>query len=128
MHPRRKHFGWGREGEGLSGEETEFAFARIREILKAELTEEVKPPRLEDIVCQPPRIAPPPALGQICSAGKYDRIAHAYGQSFPDYVRGLAGDYGSAPDVVAWLKHMSPSYHGNPACREPDGPGEGPPE
>jgi alkyldihydroxyacetonephosphate synthase len=102
MHPRRKHFGWGREGEGLNGEEIEFAFARIREILQADLADEVKPPRLEDIVCQPPRVAPPPALGQICSTDKYDRIAHAYGQSFPDYVRGLAGDYGSAPDMVAY--------------------------
>ena len=53
-------------------------------------------------MCQPPRITPPPALTQICSTDKYDRIAHAYGQSFPDYIRGLAGDYGSAPDVVAY--------------------------
>jgi alkyldihydroxyacetonephosphate synthase len=102
MQPRRKHFGWGREGEGLSGDEIAFAFARLREILKADLAEEVKPLRLEDIALTAPRLAPPAPLAAICSSDTYDRVAHTYGQSFPDYVRALAGDYGSAPDVVAY--------------------------
>jgi len=29
--PRLKHFGWGREGEGLTPEEEAFAWRRIRE-------------------------------------------------------------------------------------------------
>ena len=31
MEPRRKVFGWGREGEGFSPDEKAFAFARLRE-------------------------------------------------------------------------------------------------
>jgi hypothetical protein len=29
-------------------------------------------------------------------------VAHTYGKSFPDCVRGLIGDYGNAPEVVAY--------------------------
>ena len=62
---------------------------------------EVKPPRLEDLTLQSPRLNPPASLS-FCSTALYDRAAHTYGKSFPDYVRGLVGDYSSAPDVVAY--------------------------
>ena len=48
-----------------------------------------------------PRLNPPASL-PFCSTALYDRAAHTYGKSFPDYVRGLVGDYSNAPDVVAY--------------------------
>ena len=99
--PRLKHFGWGREGENATPEEEAFARERFVQRFGAP-REEVAPPRLDDITLAPPRLAPPASLAAICSSERYDRAAHTYGKSYPDYVRGLAGDYVSAPDVVAY--------------------------
>jgi len=43
-----------------------------------------------------------PHLPPSARAKRYDRVAHAYGKSYPDYVRAMLGDYDSAPDVVAY--------------------------
>jgi len=99
--PRLKHFGWGREGEGLTPAEEAFVLGRIEQQFGPPADRDVKPPRLEDIKLEPPRLNPPASL-PFCSTALYDRAAHTYGKSFPDYVRGLAGDYASAPDVVAY--------------------------
>ena len=104
MAARLKHFGWGREGEGFSEDEKAFAFDRIRERLKVEDFETLAPPPLSSIRLAAPRIAPPASLAHLCSSEPYDRAAHTYGKSYPDYVRGLEGDYGVAPDVVAYPK------------------------
>ena len=99
--PRLKHFGWGREGESLTPAEEAFVLARIEQLFGPLAEGKVKPPRLEDIELAPPRLDPPPSL-PFCSTAVYDRAAHTYGKSFPDYVRGLVGDYSNAPDVVAY--------------------------
>ena len=99
--PRLKHFGWGREGEGLTADETAFVLGRIETRFGPAAESEVKPPGLEDIKLEPPRLTVPPSL-PFCTTEHYDRAAHAHGKSFPEYVRGLLGDYSSAPDVVAY--------------------------
>jgi len=99
---RLKHFGWGREGEGLSAEEEESLLARYRKRFEVDRFDEARPPRLTDIALSPPRITPPAALASICATDLYERAAHTHGKSFPDTVRGLLGDYGNAPDVVAF--------------------------
>jgi alkyldihydroxyacetonephosphate synthase len=99
---RRKHFGWGREGEGFSADEKDFAFARLRELLGVDTFEQRSPPRLDDIALPEPRIKPPTSLAGICTSDRHERAVHTYGKSYPDYVRGLAGDYSCAPDVVAY--------------------------
>ena len=99
--PRLKHFGWGREGEGLTADETAFVLGRIEARFGPAAEREVKPPGLEDIKLEPPRLTVPPSL-PFCTTAHYDRAAHAHGKSFPEYVRGLLGDYSSAPDVVAY--------------------------
>jgi alkyldihydroxyacetonephosphate synthase len=98
---RLKHFGWGRQGEGLTPAEETFVLSHIEQRFGPPSNGEVKPPRLEDIMLAPSRLKPPSSL-PFCSAEHYDRVAHAYGKSYPDYVRGLAGDYRNAPDVVAY--------------------------
>ena len=101
MQPRLKHFGWGREGEGLTSAEEAFVFGRIEQQFGLLADGEVKPPQLEDLKLESPRLNPPASLS-FCSTALYDRAAHTYGKSFPDYVRGLVGDYSNAPDVVAY--------------------------
>src|SRR5437867_2377976 len=46
--PRLKHFGWGREGEGITPEEEAFVWARIKERFRIDEFAEVKPPRLDE--------------------------------------------------------------------------------
>ena len=101
MQPRLKHFGWGREGEGLTSAEETFVFERVEQRFGPLADGEIKPPRLEDLKIETPRLNPPASL-PFCSTALYDRAAHTYGKSFPDYVRGLVGDYSNAPDVVAY--------------------------
>jgi alkyldihydroxyacetonephosphate synthase len=100
--PRLKHFGWGREGEGLTAVEETAALDRYRRLFGIDDFAEISPPALDEIVLRPARLLPPPSLGAICSTALYDRAAHTYGKSFRDYARGLAGDYAVAPDVVAY--------------------------
>jgi alkyldihydroxyacetonephosphate synthase len=102
---RLKHFGWGREGEGVTPEEEAFVWARIRERYPVDEIGEVAPPRPEDIKLRSPRLAPPASLTAILSTERYDRLAHTYGKSYPDYVRGLVGDYSAAPDVIAYPRN-----------------------
>src|SRR6476661_3679343 len=92
MGPGRRGFDAGRRG---------FCVGRIEQLFGPLAEGKVKPPRLEDIKLAPPRLDPRPSL-PFCSTALYDRAAHTYGKSFPDYVRGLVGDYSNAPDVVAY--------------------------
>jgi alkyldihydroxyacetonephosphate synthase len=103
MNERRlKHFGWGREGEGLTLEEEAASVARYRRLFGIDHFDEVAPPPLSEIELRPPRLAPPAALASCCTSDVYDRAAHTYGKSFSDYARGLLGRYHNAPDVVAY--------------------------
>src|SRR6516162_11441127 len=99
---RLKHFGWGREGEGMTPEEEVCALDRYRRLFEVERFVEVEPPVLSQIELRPSRLTPPAALAPCCSSEAYDRLAHTYGKSFSDYARGLIGLYDNAPDVVAY--------------------------
>jgi alkyldihydroxyacetonephosphate synthase len=99
---RLKHFGWGREGEGMTPEEEAFALQRLGKRFGMERFQDVPTPRLEEINLGVPRVTPPASLASICSTELYDRVVHTYGKAYPDYVRGLNGDYAPAPDVVAY--------------------------
>jgi alkyldihydroxyacetonephosphate synthase len=99
---RRKFFGWGVEGEGLTPAEDAFGRERYHRLFGVDSFDERPAPRLGDLALPPPRLQPPPTLAAFCASDTHERAVHAYGKSFPDYVRGLAGDYGNAPDVVAY--------------------------
>ncbi|HYP37188.1 MAG TPA: hypothetical protein VEQ62_12700, partial [Stellaceae bacterium] len=104
---RLKHFGWGREGEGLTAEEEAAALDRYRNLFNVDHFDEVTTVSLSKIELRPPRLAPPAVLASRCSSEPYDRIAHTYGKSFSDYARGLLGHYDNAPDVVAYPRSES---------------------
>src|SRR5262245_44424663 len=101
---RLKHFGWGREGEGLSADEEAFVLARAEARFGTALQQSTSAPRLDEIALAPPRIAAPGSLA-FCTSGHYDRAAHTYGKSYPELARGVARDYAGAPDVVAYPRH-----------------------
>jgi alkyldihydroxyacetonephosphate synthase len=99
---RLKHYGWGREGEGMTAAEQAFVLGRYRAKFSRDGFKAISVPRLEDLTLRAPRVAPPASLAAFCTGERYDRVAHAYGKSYPDYVRAMLGDYDSAPDVVAY--------------------------
>src|SRR3954469_19185215 len=72
---RMKHFGWGREGEGLTAGEEAFLIARAERRFGTALDESASPPRLDEIALDPPRMLPPASLG-CCTTEHYDRVAH----------------------------------------------------
>ena len=55
---RLKHFGWGREGEGLTAEEEAAILDRYHQLFGVEHFDEVTPPPLSDIELRQPRIVP----------------------------------------------------------------------
>jgi alkyldihydroxyacetonephosphate synthase len=99
---RLKHFGWGREGEGMTSAEEDFALRIYRDLFGVSEFESLPVPPLEAVALRAPRLSPPASLAGICSAERYDRAAHAFGKSYQDTVLGLLNDYRSAPDVVAY--------------------------
>ncbi len=104
MAKRLKYWGWGFEGEGLS--------ARGRDALLSTLAGGFgvrgrdpgngRPPPIGGIKLRAPRLDPPAGLASICTQEPYERILHSFGQSQPDSIRIFAGDFGHAPDVVAY--------------------------
>ena len=102
---RLKYYGWGREGEGMNAEERTFVLGRYRTKFGRESFDTVPTPRLEDLSLRDPRVAPPPSLAAFCTTERYDRVAHAYGKSYIDYVRAMLGQYNRAPDVVAYPRN-----------------------
>jgi alkyldihydroxyacetonephosphate synthase len=97
---RMKHFGWGRDGEAITEAEEGFLLERYRRRFGVDGFEDKAPAALADISLPAPRVAPPASLAALCSSEPHDRARHTYGKSYPDYVRGMAGDYAAAPDVV----------------------------
>ena len=74
---RLKHFGWGREGEGLTDAEEAAALDRYRRLFRVDRFDEVAPPALSEIRLRPPRIAPPAALAaELFERGLRPRRPH----------------------------------------------------
>ncbi|MDQ6772599.1 MAG: FAD-binding oxidoreductase [Candidatus Dormibacteraeota bacterium] len=99
---RRKFWGWGYDGDGLSPDELE----ELARVLSARLgvagLQAADPPLLSDIVLRPARVVPPAAAPGPWSAEPWDRAEHTLGKSYRDLVRGLARDYHHPPDLVAY--------------------------
>ncbi|MBN9507550.1 MAG: FAD-binding oxidoreductase, partial [Alphaproteobacteria bacterium] len=72
---RLKHFGWGREGEGMTPEEEAFALGTYQRLFGTDVFETVAVPPLDALTLRAPRLAPPAALAGICSTPPYHRAA-----------------------------------------------------
>jgi alkyldihydroxyacetonephosphate synthase len=99
---RRKFWGWGLEGEGLSVAEIEQLGTTLAERFGIDGARVQEPPRVGELDLRPPRRAPPASLETAFSADPYDRAAHTYGRSYRDLVRAFRRDYRHAPDLVAF--------------------------
>ena len=102
MGARRKFWGWGLEGDGLSASEIEQLGVVFAERLGFAGVRAQEPPRVAELDLPAPRVAPPASLEPAFSTDPYERAAHTYGRSFRDLVRAFRRDYACAPDLVAF--------------------------
>ncbi|MBO0706387.1 MAG: FAD-binding oxidoreductase, partial [Candidatus Dormibacteraeota bacterium] len=99
---RRKFWGWGYEGEGLSDAELSTLASALRERLGITCGSIAPLPELSSISLRPPRVEAPLSLTGCCSTDPWDRAEHTLGKSFHDLVRGLRHRYDHPPDLVAF--------------------------
>jgi alkyldihydroxyacetonephosphate synthase len=99
---RRRFWGWGWEDAGPTDDHARAIGALLGARFGFEPRGLAPAPTLETIDLPAPRLAPPAAIAAMCSQAPVDRASHTYGKSFRDVVRGLAGDFRRAPDVVAY--------------------------
>jgi alkyldihydroxyacetonephosphate synthase len=99
---RRKFWGWGLEGEGLSGSEIERLGRTFAGRWGIDARRVAEPPRVNELELRLPRLEPPASLESAFSTDPYERAAHTYGRSFRDLVRAFRRDYAQAPDLVAF--------------------------
>jgi hypothetical protein len=59
---RLKHYGWGREGEGMTGDERNFVLGRYHAKFGSKDFDTINVPRLEDLSLRAPRVTPRPRL------------------------------------------------------------------
>ena len=98
----RSWWGWGWEDEALSPDTVRKLGAAIGPRFGWTDLEVRTPPDLTSLQLRPPRVAPPTALGSVCSDTTFDRAAHTYGKSYRDVVRGFRGELHAPPDLVAY--------------------------
>jgi alkyldihydroxyacetonephosphate synthase len=98
---RRRFWGWGWEDAGPTDDHARAIGQLLTERFGCEGPTLAAPPALDAIDLPASRLAPPAALASMVSSAPYDRAGHTYGKSFRDVVRGLAGDFRGAPDLVA---------------------------
>ena len=98
---QRLFWGWGVEGGGPNDEQVGKLGARIAERFAVEAREPMPPPTISDLDLPEPRVTPPSALAELCTADPYERAGHTYGKSFRDVWRALHRDFTDPPDLVA---------------------------
>jgi alkyldihydroxyacetonephosphate synthase len=99
---RRKIWGWGLDGEGLTASEIEQLAGTLAGRFPIDAGRVLEPPRVAELEMRAPRLAPPASLAAAFSTEPYERAAHTYGRSFRDLVRAFRRDYRHAPDLVAF--------------------------
>jgi alkyldihydroxyacetonephosphate synthase len=99
---RLKFWGWGHEDQTLSETAARAIASRTGDLTGLTGQDYTAPPALDEITLPKPRFKPPASLEALVSQSDYDRAAHTYGKSYPDYIRAFARDFSPAPDAVAF--------------------------
>ena len=99
---RRKFWGWGLEGEGLTPSEIEQLGGTFAGRWGIDAARVLEPPRVDELDLPAPRLSPPASLEAAFSTEPHERAVHTYGRSFRDVVRAFRRDYAHAPDLVAF--------------------------
>src|SRR5713101_5481641 len=89
----------------MSAEERRNVLGLYRAKFATDEFDTIAVPGLEDLSLQEPRVVPPASLVPFCTTERYDRAAHTYGKSYPDYVKAMLGDYNCTPDAVAYPRN-----------------------
>ncbi len=97
----RKFWGWGFEGFELDAGLLQLIEQFLVKGAGLALSEPAPPPAATALDLPRVRCEAPRNLQGICSVDARDRAGHTYGKSFRDVWRGLRGDFGNAPDLVA---------------------------
>ena len=104
---RLKHYGWGREGEGMTRAGAGLRARPLpREIRRATNSRPLPCRALEDLALRAPRVdaarfARAPSAAPTATTAPPMPTA----SPIPDYVRAMLGDYACAPDVVAYPRN-----------------------
>jgi alkyldihydroxyacetonephosphate synthase len=102
MAARRKFYGWGNEDQRVAEEEAVFLARLFGQKFGATLKPPQAAPKVEDFALRAPRVEPHGAVARLCTSDPHERLVHAYGKSFPDYVRMFKRQVPCPPDVVAY--------------------------
>src|SRR6266487_4260144 len=113
---RRKFWGWGLEGDGLTASEIGQLGGTFAGRWRSDAVRVLEPPRVDELELSAPRLAPPASLEAAFSAEPYERAAHTYGRSFRDLVRAFRRDYAHAPDLVALPRGADRGWHVRPGA------------
>jgi len=101
MTRTRRFWGWGWDDAGPTDEQATGLARALADRFGIAVPEPLPIPTLSSIDMPEPRLALPDALRHLDASARAARASHTYGKSFRDVVRGLAGDFSVAPDVVA---------------------------
>lgn len=102
---RRSFWGWGVEGAGPNEEQITGIGRALSARFPGHAFEQQRPRRLEDVTLPASRLSPPATLDALCSRDAFDRAGHTYGKSYRDVLRGHAGRFDAAPDLVAFPRN-----------------------
>src|SRR5690242_4385206 len=103
----RSFWGWGYEDRFPDDDQRRALAMQVGALLAASGVERsgeialLPLPTRDATLVAAPRVTPPAELAACASTDAPSRIAHTYGRSYRDLVRGFRGDFRSAPDCVA---------------------------
>src|SRR3954469_24140866 len=97
----RNRWGWGCGARACAPPDARAAAPGLVGLLGFGETEPEEPVAPDTVTLPAPRLQCPPHLRGICTGDQPARASHARGQSYLDTVRGLRGQFGAVPDIVA---------------------------
>ena len=100
MERRLSTWGWGYDDRFPDRDTRATLASQVGMLTGFEGLEPREPVPIEEASIAPSRIEPPAALAAIATRDARERATRAHGRAYRDIVRGFAGDYASAPDLV----------------------------
>jgi alkyldihydroxyacetonephosphate synthase len=99
---RRKFWGWGYEGSGISDADMQPVEAHWADYFGVDGFAADAAPEADEIRLRAPRLTITKSLEAICTTDHHERLVHTYGRSLADQIRAYQRDFTNAPDVVAY--------------------------